>query len=329
MKKILIHVGLPKTGTKSLQSFFWEFRDQLSEAGLYYPVSGCVTPGYAHHNIGWSYSRKPKLKAKFDARVGGEKDLIKEIREVSKKDVLLSSEGLWALARDEPGRFAAFVSDVGAGRKVKLVVTWRNAAEYCESLYLQRAKVVQVKAITKAARKFFEFPAQFEKVIAFLQRTKGAEVFILQYGKDMTDVFLNFLAMHMGVQINRQLEAKRVINTSLSATEKLLATHLSLSKARFDPKTYKRLMNSLGDGTSGEASGGERSIMPEGMQKKLIELSVEGLKRAVKNNSRVTLYPESLPAQFKTRPYLLDETGLFTFPKLRAALDQLEQSAPA
>jgi hypothetical protein len=324
--KIIIHVGLPKTGTKSLQSFFWEFREPIAEAGLYYPVSGCVKPGHAHHNIGWSYSRKPKLKARLDAAVGAEADLIKEIRQVD-KDVLISSEGLWALARDEPARLAAFIADAGAGRKVKFVVTWRNAAEYCESLYFQRAKVMQVKSIEKAAPRFFDVPPQFEKVVTFLTKVKGAEVVVVQYGKDMHELFLNMMSTHMSVKIDRDLKAKRVINTSMSVAQRLIAAHLSLSKTRFDPKTYRRILRSLGQGTSKEFKGEDRSIMPKGLQRKLIDLSVESLKRLVKNNPKVTLYPETLPEEIKTRPYLMDETDVFTFPALRDALTELEKSA--
>jgi hypothetical protein len=264
----------------------------------------------------------------LDAAVGAEADLIKEIRQVD-KDVLISSEGLWALARDEPARLAAFIADAGAGRKVKFVVTWRNAAEYCESLYFQRAKVMQVKSIEKAAPRFFDVPPQFEKVVTFLTKVKGAEVVVVQYGKDMHELFLNMMSTHMNVKIDRDLKAKRVINTSMSVAQRLIAAHLSLSKTRFDPKTYRRILRSLGQGTSKEFKGEDRSIMPKGLQRKLIDLSVESLKRLVKNNPKVTLYPATLPEEIKTRPYLMDETDVFTFPALRDALTELEKSAVA
>ena len=322
---IIIHIGLPKTGTKSLQSFFWEFREPIAAAGLYYPTSGCDRRGHGHHNIYWTYSRKPKLKARFEAEIGGQVDLIKELRDV-KQDVLISSEGLWALARDEPARMAAFVSDIAGGRKVKFVVTWRNAAEFCESMYFQRAKVMQLKSIKKALPKFFDVPAQFEKTVTFLTRVKGAEVFVVQYGKDMHELFLNLLSTHMNVKIDRDLKAKRVINTSMSVAQKLIAAHLALSKTRFEPKTYRKILRSLGQGTSKDFKTEDRSIMPEGLQRQLIDLSVESLKRLVKNNSKVTLYPVVVPKDFKTRPYLMDETDVFTFPALRTVMSELEGS---
>jgi len=325
--RIIIHVGLPKTGTKSLQSFFWEFREPIAEAGLYYPVSGCVKPGPAHHNIARSYSQEPKIKGRLDAAVE-QADLIKEIRQVN-KDVLISSEGLWALARKEPERLEAFISDAAEGRTVKFVVTWRNAAEYCESMYFQRAKIMQVNSIANVAPIFFDVPSQFEKVVTSLTKVKGTEVVVLQYGKDMQESFVNMMSAHMNVNINRELKAKRVMNESMSVAQKLVAAHLGLSTTRFDPKTYRRILRSFGEGTSKEFKVGDRSILPEALQRKLIDLSVESLKRLVKNNSKVTLYPESLPGEFKTRPYLMDERDVFTFPALRTALAALERAAVA
>lgn len=316
--KLIIHIGLPKTGTKSLQAFLWEFRDPISAAGLYYPVSGCVEPGKAHHNIYRFYSQDAKVKSRFDASAGGEEELKNEIRQLQ-KDVLLSSEGFWALARHEPERFAALVSNVAAGRKVMFLVTWRNAAEYCESLYFQRAKTMQMPGIDKVAPWFFSVPAEFERVVTFLSNTIGADTLIIQYSKDMTGAYLNMMSTHLNVMINRELKVRRVINTSLSPTQKLIAAQLSLSKVRFDPKRYKRILNSIGEGSSQQSGGQERSIMPEGLQEKLIELSVQGLKSILKNNTRVALYPERLADHFKTRPFLIEDKEIF--PKLRSALE--------
>jgi hypothetical protein len=316
--KLIIHIGLPKTGTKSLQAFLWEFREPISAAGLYYPVSGCV--GHAHHNIYRYYSQDAKVKSRFDPSVGGEVELNNEIRQVN-KDVLLSSESFWSLARHEPERFAEFISNVAAGRKVMFLVTWRNAAEYCESLYFQRAKVMQMPSIDKVAAMFFSIPDEFERVVTFLSNTIMADTLIIQYSKDMTEAFVNMMSTHLNVEINRELKARRVINASLSPTQKVIAAHLSLSKLRFDKKNYRRILNILGEGTSKQSGGEERSIMSESLQAKLIERSVEGLKNILKNNTRVTLYPERLPDHFKTRPYLMDDKEIFTFPKLRSVLE--------
>src|SRR5579862_5171604 len=108
-RNLIIHMGLYKTGTKSIQSFFSEFREPISTAGLHYPVSGCVRLENAHHNIYRFYSDKAEEKLRFDPKIGGATELANEMRQLS-KDVLLSSEGFWALARDEPDRFVEFVN---------------------------------------------------------------------------------------------------------------------------------------------------------------------------------------------------------------------------
>jgi hypothetical protein len=320
--KLIIHMGLHKTGTKSIQSFFSEFRDPISAAGLYYPVSGCVGFERAHHNICRFYSQNADEKSRFIPNAGGEAELNNEIRQLN-KDVLLSSEGFWVLARDEPERFAAFVSNVAAGRRVIFLITWRNAAEYCESLYFQHAKTKQMVGIDKAAQSFFSIPAKFEEVVTFLSKTIGAETMIIQYDKDMLEVFLNMMSTYLNVKIDRNLKVIRQINISLSPAQKLIAAHLSLSKIRFDPESYKKILDSLGEGTSKQRLGEGGSIMPESLQEKLIELSVQGLRSILARNTRVALYPERLPDHFKTRPCLIEDMGIFTFPKLRSVLEAI------
>jgi hypothetical protein len=320
--KLIIHMGLHKTGTKSIQSFFSEFRDPISAAGLYYPMSGCVGLERAHHNIYRYYSQKAEEKSRFDPRAGGGAELNNEVKDLN-KDVFISSEGFWVLARDEPERFAEFVSNVSAGRRVLLIITWRNAAEYCESLYFQHAKTTQMVGIDKAVKSFFSIPAEFERVVTFLSTTMQAETLIIQYNRDMLEVFLNMMSTNLDIRIDRKLKGIRQSNLSLSSAQKLIAAHLSLSNVRFDTETYRKILDSFGEGTSRKSLGEDGSIMPEGIQRKLLEMSVQGLRNILKTNARVDLYPEGLPDQFETRPCLIGDSGILTFPKLRAVLEAI------
>jgi hypothetical protein len=320
--KLIIHIGLHKTGTKSIQSFFSEFRDPISAAGLHYPRSGCVGSEGAHHNIYRYYSQDANEKSRFNPRAGGEPELINEIRHLN-KDVFISSEGFWTLARDEPDRFAEFVSNVAAGRKVLLIITWRNAAEYCESLYFQHAKTTQMTRIDQAVRSFFVIPDEFAKVVTFVSTTIKAKTLIIQYSKDMLDVFLKMISTHLDINIDRKLKGVRQTNPSLSSAQKLIAAHLSLSPLRLDPNIYKELLESFGEGTLRKSLRDDGSIMPDTIQRKLIEISVKSLRKILEANAGVALYPERLPDRFETRPYLLGDSGLFTFAKLRALLEAI------
>ena len=46
-KKLILHIGMGKTGTTALQDFFWENSANLKKYGLYYPQYGAVS--HAHH----------------------------------------------------------------------------------------------------------------------------------------------------------------------------------------------------------------------------------------------------------------------------------------
>lgn len=321
-KKLIIHMGLHKTGTKSVQSFFSEFRDEIANSGLYYPMSGCTGQERAHHNIYRYYSDNTQEKSQFNVRAGGEAELKSELRNVD-KDILLSSEGFWVLARDEPTRFAEFVSSFSDEREVLFVITWRNAAEYCESLYFQHAKEKQMVGIDKAVRWFFSMPAEFETVVTFLRGVKRSEILILPYCNDMLDLFLRMLSARLAINIDEKLKGARQNNPSLSSAQKLIAAHLSVSDIRFTPDIYKRILEGLGEGTAGLTGGDDGSIMPTQLQAKLIDVSVQGLRSIVEGSDKITLYPDEVSMHIATRPYLLDEGGLITFPKLRGLLEAI------
>ena len=321
--RLIIHMGLHKTGTTSIQTFFSEFRDAISAAGLYYPESGCMRQEGAHHNIYRFYSQNADERSRFNPQIGGGAELISEI-ELLDKNVLLSSEGFWVLARDEPERFVEFVQGVRQNRKVLFLITWRNAAEYCESLYFQAAKTKQMVGIDTAVRWFFSMPNEFEKVVKFVSTEIDADTVIVQYGKDMIGIFTDLFAKSLKIDIDRNLVRRREENVSLSPAQKVIAAHLSLAKIRLEPKVYKEILDSFGEGTSDHASGEGKSIMPESIQEKLIRASVQGLRNIVENSRTVSLYPEHLPDQFKTRPCLMGDPGVFTFPKLRSALEAVQ-----
>lgn len=319
LKNIIVHIGLHKTGTTSVQSFFSGNRRAFSQAGLHYPESGCVPSEGAHHNIYRYYSENADEQARYDAALGGMSELMAEIGAVD-SDVLLSSEGLWVLARDEPGQFRKFLSEVAVGRRPVIVITWRNAAEYCESLYFQNAKSHQMPSIQHATRWFFSIPAEFDRV-ANLITDLDIELIILQYGSDMVERFCNLLLSRFDVRIEGQRERKPDVNPSMSSVQKLIAAHLSTSSVRLEPSVYARVLEALGDGIAMPSSKQRESIIPERIQRSLIERSVEGLKSILNSDKGISIFPETLPDHYPTRPYLLNGRTSLMFAKLRSKLE--------
>lgn len=321
-KKLVVHIGLHKTGTTSVQNFFSESRDSISASGLYYPTTGCAQHEGAHHNIYRNYTRNSDEKARFKPNLGGEEQLLEEIKSTD-KDVLLSSEGFWVLARDEPEQFKDFISVLSRYRKLLIVVTWRNAAEYCESIYFQAAKFKQMVGIDQAARWFSAMPAEFKKVVTFVSSELNIETCIVQYSSDMIAVFSQMISDVLGIRIEATRNLQGYRGLSLSPAQKILAAHLSLSRVRLDDEAYKAVMKALGDGVSAPEAGKGGSILPESLQKKLLDLSVDGLREVLKENSRAFLYPAVLADDFDVRPAMLGDGRIFSFPKLSSELESI------
>ncbi len=132
MRSLYVHVGLHKTGTSSIQSFFNEHREYLRSCGLLYPLAGIVPAYPGHHNLAWELAGDRR----FDHRRGTFRSLFSEIRAFD-GDVLISSEDFegvlgyshcWTALREFAQRF---------GFVIKLVIFLREQAAYLESLYLQ------------------------------------------------------------------------------------------------------------------------------------------------------------------------------------------------
>ncbi|MGV6852729.1 MAG: hypothetical protein ACWA5R_11220, partial [bacterium] len=49
MKKVILHIGTPKTGTSSIQRWLYQHSETLLELGILYPRTG--RQGVAHHLI--------------------------------------------------------------------------------------------------------------------------------------------------------------------------------------------------------------------------------------------------------------------------------------
>ncbi len=128
--RLLIHAGLHKTGTTTLQTFLLSACDQLLERGIFYPRTGIVDEG--HFNIAWQLMRDRR----FSSLRGTIDDLAKEIGGFT-GDIILSCEDFESIL-DEPQRFAPLrFHPAFAEREFIVLVYLRNQGAYAESLYLQ------------------------------------------------------------------------------------------------------------------------------------------------------------------------------------------------
>lgn len=141
MKKLFIHIGLPKTATSSIQSFLYDNNDFLSEQGFHYIKTGLSQSLKCHHDIVWklglhigpSYVEKDIQKYKDEILSG----LFAENEKYSDKDLILSSELLTFLNDYEK---LNPILEVFNNREIKFIINIRRQDRFLESLYQQVVK---------------------------------------------------------------------------------------------------------------------------------------------------------------------------------------------
>ena len=142
---IVIHIGINKTGTSSLQFACSENHEALSASGILYPKIG---QGYsAHHGIAFEIHRDEKKNRPGDRWGALESGWLDRLEEMAKGHdvVVLSSEAFHSLGN--PARVAEFF----AGHRVSVVVYLREHFGYVRSWYQQ---AVQGNVVTCALSDF-------------------------------------------------------------------------------------------------------------------------------------------------------------------------------
>lgn len=143
MTTIYLHIGTPKTGSSSLQTFLFNNRNKLLEKGVLYPKSGRARGKNSHHNLHWSLTKdadSKKTYKDYNPMAGDWTDLHKEIDELNPKPdkIIISAESFYDLL---PTENIPLIKKHLKGYKTKIIVCLRNQYEYFRSYYCLRVKV--------------------------------------------------------------------------------------------------------------------------------------------------------------------------------------------
>jgi peptidoglycan/xylan/chitin deacetylase (PgdA/CDA1 family) len=131
-KRVILHVGTWKTGTKALQKFFTLNRGELERQGIHYPL----TPS-APYMEGGNRTYQSRLGTSGDAdRRERLKALAREIHASICDTSLISHENICNLPQSELLEFVSCLS----GCRFKVVLYLRRQDGYAESLYNQHVK---------------------------------------------------------------------------------------------------------------------------------------------------------------------------------------------
>lgn len=134
MPRLILHCGLHKTGTTSLQTVMRDAAGRLPAHGVLYPRAGRLDQlGGGHHNLAWEL----RQDRRFRREAGTLADLAAEVAGFE-GDVVLSSED-FENALDDPARFRPLLElPELAGRRAVFAVYVRDQASYLESLAHQK-----------------------------------------------------------------------------------------------------------------------------------------------------------------------------------------------
>ena len=129
--RVLLHIGLPKTGTTYLQQVVWGNRDRLASDGV-------LLPGFGHREHLWAaldLQERPRL-AKRHAKAPGSWQRLVDEAAGRDEDVLLTHEFFCGASAEQAARaIAAFPES-----EVHLVVTARDAASVVSAGWQESVK---------------------------------------------------------------------------------------------------------------------------------------------------------------------------------------------
>jgi len=224
LRRLLIHAGLPKTGTSALQAHFYHGAEYYATRGLWYPTQGISRPDLNHDWI--SQNLRDENTAQLRRTLAAAPH--------NCDAALLSDESLYV---DLPGFSPAgrqALTNAVTGWNVELVLFQRDMREWRRSFYIQSIKNRRGGAPSErpSARdlwqtkltgsQFFDLPfvrrlLDFDTMAADLSMMLAArETHILQYvkGHDTIDT----LCAAIGLDRAPSSEARRY-NLSLSDTD--------------------------------------------------------------------------------------------------------------
>lgn len=142
MRRAIVHIGTPRSGTTTLQRYLFESRERLLSCGILYPVltpRSETSPHISHQHLGESIDgrRSPRERAELLEA------LQTLVGETSADIVLLSYEGLSQAIRiwRAAGLLAALLARCGYAMETLLTV--RPQSEYLNSLYTHRVQFLR------------------------------------------------------------------------------------------------------------------------------------------------------------------------------------------
>ncbi len=172
MTTVYLHIGIPKTGTTSLQNFLLKNRENLLAQGILYPTSGItINPNFncfqsGDHNLFWALDKECKA---YDSNAGDWEDIHREIK-TKKSDlskVLISAEDFSTINDNRLSLLKEHLSRYNT----KVIVYLRKQDDYFMSFYCEYIKICRY---WDSPIKYIEDNKNFGDYYQLLKRWKKA-----------------------------------------------------------------------------------------------------------------------------------------------------------
>jgi hypothetical protein len=131
---IVIHIGLSKSGSSTIQTFLDTHESALRELSVDYPRLGRLNR-LAHHNIANELKGRAE---RFNPNSGGVLDMAGYLRQTRHSTTVLSSEAFWTCGAEAVKRFAAALAGVDQPFRIVLVI--RDLVDMAPSSYAQEVR---------------------------------------------------------------------------------------------------------------------------------------------------------------------------------------------
>jgi len=242
-KKMILHVGTPKTGTTSLQFLFDNQYDELCSQGVYYPKHYLDTNPPKHQWLVRLLNQN-----NFDAIFSYLEKIVKEADEKEVKTIFLSTEGVFNHWWDFSAEAKEVLKIISKYFNFELYVVFREPSSFLESFYKQNLKNPQNNAATCYGKDLaFEEMMKDEWFIKHIDYLGFVQECEMLFGKSNIGLFaysstiIDDILKKMNVTLNLKKEDKRNVGQSRISVELLKV----INRYNINAKDKKELVGLL------------------------------------------------------------------------------------
>jgi hypothetical protein len=285
MKTLYLHFGTHKTGSTSIQTYLYRYREELKKIGFYYPSEGSYffmgessQSLFAHSIIG----ERPKYISK-NLRWDKEScisDLKRDLDNSKSSNTIISSEHLSSIKTEDS---LAEIKSIFANYfdNIKIIIYLRRQDHYFESRYNQRVKTGLITASFEEVLKEWLGNYNYNEYLEMLSNVFGkANIIIRPFEKSqlhMQNVVYDFFKiLHLKLDGNIQNDINKSIPTEMSEVLRLFNSNFNNHSQRRSFFRFIKTSSIAFDQT-------QYTILSPGLRKEILDFHREGNYQVAKN----------------------------------------------